>query len=84
MPDHYHEQRERILPMRKPACAKSEAVSAMLEASGALLQAKERMHAIPGITYYTKCVADMLGTLGGTIGGWVDEVEETYTEGDSL
>jgi len=80
MSDHYHEQREKHILSMKPVCAKSEAVSAMLEASGSLLQAKERMHAIPGITYYTQCVADMLGTLGRTIGDWVDEVEDTYND----
>jgi hypothetical protein len=84
MSDHYHEQRERhILSMKdaiQQACPKSDAVSAMLIASGSLLEAKEAMHKIPGISYYTRCVADMIGTMGRTIGDWVDEVEESYSD----
>jgi hypothetical protein len=81
MSDHYADQREefdrKVVPIK---CTKSEAVSAMLQASGTLLQARDAIHAIKGITYHTKCVADMIGTFGRTIGDWVDEIEGSYND----
>ena len=98
MTDHYSEQREQYKPPltikeaynRHRAisidsrCNVSSAISAMLEASGGLLQAEEAILKIDGLNYMDESIAKMLGSFARTVSDWADDIEVNYLEGDCL